>query len=202
MRCSRCGMEAGDASQFCGYCGAALPGPTFASGPYQPAGAPVPPTPPYYPTPAPYQRAPLSDGDRLLRYFLHGLIYTVLGVGLSIILAVMTALLTVCGWIFGLIIALAIIVLAIGGLNSFVNNLVWKEEMDTSLTQMFIHGLFLLLMLVVVSIPQLVLNAVVPSLVLTVVLFIAYLPINGFVAHWVAQYFRRKASPAQPWPGY
>jgi len=143
--------------------------------------------PPYYPPVHP----PMSSGERLVKYVLHGLIYTILGFILSILLAIMTIILTLCGWFIGLIIALVIIVLSIGYLNTFVDRVIWNDDLQDNLSVVFLHGLLLIIVLLLASIPQLILEWSVDSLTVSIVLFLIYLPINGFLAHWVAERFTR-----------
>lgn len=142
---------------------------------------------PYYP-PA---HTPKGSGDRFARYVLHGLMYTLLGFFLGIILAIMTVILTLCGWFIGLMIAIVIIVLSIGYLNTFVDRWIWNDDLQVNLAAVFLHGLVLIIVLLLASIPQFILEWSLDTVAVSIVLFLIYLPINGFLAHWVAQNFAR-----------
>lgn len=176
MDCPRCGREADGGRSFCGWCGASLDG-----------AEPVPPTI-SRPVPPP-PRPGLFARESFALILVHGVAYSALGFLLGLLLTVLTVILALCGWVIGLIIALAVIVLAYGYLNTFINQYVWDEEMRADLASVFLHGIILTVVLLVARVPALFLEAATDDLLVSVAIFVVYVPIYGYAARWVAQMF-------------
>jgi len=159
--------------QFCGWCGARLDG-----------AQPVPPA-----APTASSRPGLFAKENLALTLVHGVAYSVLGFLLGFLLTMLTVILALCGWVIGLLIALAVIVLAYGYLNTLINQFIWGEEMRTDLASMFLHGIILTVVLLVARVPALLLETVTDDLLVSIAVLIIYVPIYGYIARWVAQMF-------------
>lgn len=118
----------------------------------------------------------------LLRYFLHGISFSGIFIVLAIAWAFIFAALIVLGAYIGLIIGFLVLFLLIGGLNTFLTWLIWNISMKSNLKSLFAHGFVLFFALLVVGIPFVVINFLTSDLVITIVLFIIYCFIDGFVA--------------------
>jgi len=128
-----------------------------------------------------------SSRVRLLgRYFLHGILYSIISLGLVFVLAFVIVGLVVVGLWIGLIIGLVLLFLVIGGINVFLMNVLWNISVESNLLSLFFHGLLLGVAFLLVSIPVLIINMFVPSIATTIVLFIVYCFIDGYVAKNVA----------------
>jgi hypothetical protein len=102
------------------------------------------------------------------------------------VLAFVIVGLVVVGLWIGLIIGLVLLFLVIGGINVFLMNVLWNISVESNLLSLFFHGLLLGVAFLLVSIPVLIINMFVPSIATTIVLFIVYCFIDGYVAKNVA----------------
>jgi hypothetical protein len=128
-----------------------------------------------------------SSRVRLLgRYFLHGILYSIVALGLVFVLSFVIVGLVVVGLWIGLIIGFILLFLVIGGINVFLMNVLWNISVESNLLSLFLHGLSLAVAFLVVSIPVFIINVFVPSVATTIVLFIVYCFIDGYVAKNVA----------------
>jgi hypothetical protein len=123
-----------------------------------------------------------DDGSNLLRYLAHGLVLSVLLIILIFGWAFLAIILVLCGWIIGLLVALVLIPFVYGYANTFVMEIVWTQNMDHEWKVVFIHGLFLFIVLLVVGLPVTLANYVFHSMALVIILFLVYIPINGYIA--------------------
>jgi DNA-directed RNA polymerase subunit RPC12/RpoP len=96
--------------------------------------------------------------------------------------AFLAIILVLCGWIIGLLVALVLIPFVYGYANTFVMEIVWTQNMDHEWKVVFIHGLFLFIVLLVVGLPVTLANYVFHSTALVIILFLVYIPINGYIA--------------------
>jgi hypothetical protein len=71
-------------------------------------------------------------------------------------------------------------------------NLLWDVSVKADLLSLFFHGLFLTIVLLMVSIPVFVLRTLVPSIVTTIVLFVVYCFIDGFIAESIGSFWEEK----------
>lgn len=120
--------------------------------------------------------------DSLLKYFVHGILFSLLLLGLEIVWAFILAFLAVIGFLIGLIIGLILFFILIGGLNTFLMVHVWDTSMKTDWKSLLVHGFALFIALIVAGIPRFVINFFMPSLIAAIVMFIIYCFIDGFVA--------------------
>jgi hypothetical protein len=135
------------------------------------------------------QEDELSLSTSLLKYFEHGILFSLIMSGLVIVWAFVLAVLLVTGFIIGLIIGLLILLFILGGLNTSLTSWIWDVPIRTDWKSLLAHGFVLTIALVVVGIPAVIVNYSVPSIVTTIVMFVVYCFVDGFVAKRVAEYF-------------
>jgi len=118
------------------------------------------------------------------------------GIGLSILMlfliigwAVLLMILVAIGSILGLLIGLALLALALGFINSFLAEAVWDMDTDSALIPKFFHGVLLFVILLLVNLPWIAITYYLPHWSITMVLFIIYVPIHGYVGVRVAGVF-------------
>jgi len=81
---------------------------------------------------------------------------------------------------------LILLFFVVGGLNSFLTNLIWSMPVKTGWKSLLGHGLVLFLLLLVVNIPHAIISLLAPSLTTTIVLLVIYAFVDGYVAKNVA----------------
>jgi hypothetical protein len=123
----------------------------------------------------------------LLKYFAHGLAFSLLMAVMTIIWAFMSVILIMVGAIIGLILGFILLLFIVGGLNTFLTDLIWAVPIKTKWTSLLGHGFVLLLSLVVIHLPALAANYAMPGLATQIVLFIVYAFVDGFVAKKIAE---------------
>ena len=137
------------------------------------------------------ERFPLWSS--LARYFLHGLAFSFL-VSLALIVWLSLGLffifdlpfLTIIGIIIGLIVSFALMLVILGGLNATLTEHIWHVPIDQGWSPVVIHSLLLFLLLFIVGIPAAVTRFLAPSWETSVILFIVYGFVDGYVAKEVA----------------
>ncbi|MDH5495239.1 MAG: hypothetical protein OEY24_06000 [Candidatus Bathyarchaeota archaeon] len=136
------------------------------------------------------------------KYFMHGIAFSLLFLVLGLVVLFLTAVLVTIGSFIGLIIGFGILMLAVGGLNCFLAEVIWGVQTKTSFWSLFFHGIVLFLALLVVNgilagIP----NSVFPSITTTVITSIIGAFAGGFVgkkvAGWFEEEFRREEHPKE-----
>ncbi len=132
---------------------------------------------------------------RLLKYFIHGLAFAVLYFILAIIWAFIFAFLVIIGSFLGFIIGIVILFFFVGGLNTFLTQLIWSAHIRSDWLSLFIHGLGLFFVLLIVSLPMFFLFGTPYGLVLSIVLFLLYALIDGFIAKNIAFALREHPKP-------
>lgn len=123
-----------------------------------------------------------SLGHLLPRYFLHGLLFSLILIVLIFVWVFLAVALVVIGSILGLIIGIVLLFFIFGGINTFLMQEIWKISTRGGLLSLFTHGLALFLVLILVSIPSLVIYLLAPNIVVSVILFVVYCFVDGFVA--------------------
>lgn len=118
------------------------------------------------------------------------------GLGLSVLMflliigwALILGILIALGYIIGLIIGLIVLGLGLGYINSYLAEAVWEMGTDGGLVSKFFHGLLLLIVLIIANIPILAVTYVFPHWLISLILFIIFVPIHGFVGVKVAEVF-------------
>jgi hypothetical protein len=130
------------------------------------------------------------------KYFLHGVLFLTLYFVLIFLWVYFLAALVWIGLFLGLIIGLILLFFIVGGLNSFLTNLIWSMPVKTGLKSLLGHGLVLFLLLLVVNIPHAIMNLLAPSLTTTILLLIIYAFVDGYVAKNVAGLWKKQ--PEEP----
>ena len=96
-------------------------------------------------------------------------------------------LLVIGGAFIGLILGLIVLFYIIGGINGFLADLIWAIPVKTDWKGLLLHGFVLFFVLTIAQIPSFLVNLIVPSLATTIVLFIVYCFIDGFIAKKVSE---------------
>jgi len=122
----------------------------------------------------------------LLKYFLHGISFSFLLLVLAFVWTIIAVALVFIGFIIGLIIGFLVLFYIIGGINAVLTDLIWGVSIKTDRKSLLAHGFVLFILLIIAAIPQFVISFVVPSLATTIVMFIIYCFIDGFIAKSVA----------------
>lgn len=128
-----------------------------------------------------------------LKYFFHGISFSILLLLLTFAWIFIAAILMVTGYLIGLIIGFVILLFLIGGLNSFLTDLIWDIPIETDWKSLLGHGFVLFIALLIADIPAIIIGSIAPSLATQIVLFIVYAFIGGFIGrnvagHWEEEY--------------
>jgi len=108
--------------------------------------------------------------------------------GLILGWAVLMVVLVALGSVLGLLIGLGLLILALGYINLFLAEVIWKIDADYEIGSAFLHGLILFIFLILVNIPYIVVLYLVPHWTVTLLMFAIYVPVHGFVGISVANY--------------
>jgi hypothetical protein len=128
-----------------------------------------------------------SKASLLLKYSVHGLAFSLIMFILGFGLVFLLVFLVVLGFIIGLIIGFLILLVVYAGINVFLMDRIWDVLIKTDWKSLLAHGLFLMLAMVLVSIPSLVINFLMPNIIVSIITVIIYCPIDGYIAKNVAQ---------------
>jgi hypothetical protein len=120
----------------------------------------------------------------LPRYFAHGLLF-------GFVLSVILLGLIVFSTLIGLIIGFLLLFLVFGAVNTFLMDRIWNITLDENRRSLLVHGFVLAIGFLAVSIPSFIISSYDASLPTTIVLFIIYCFIDGYVAKavgslWIA----------------
>jgi hypothetical protein len=118
----------------------------------------------------------------LPRYFLHGLLFSLISIILIFVWIFLAVALVFIGSILGLIIGIVLLFFIFGGINTYLMQGIWGISTKSNLLSLFTHGLALFLVLLLVSIPSLIVNLLSPNIAVSVVLFVFYCFVDGYVA--------------------
>jgi hypothetical protein len=152
---------------------------------------------------------PESHVNLLGKYFVHGILFSIIGLvfgfGSSGILMVLVQLDTIffisppvvwlARWGIGLLIGFVVLFFFMGGLNSMLTGFIWHVSIKTDWKTVLVHGLALSIAFIMVHIPSIVISPAAPSIVTVVVLFIAYAFVDGFVARHIAGMWQAAEAP-------
>lgn len=118
------------------------------------------------------------------------------GLGLSILMflliigwALILGILIAIGSILGLIVGFGVLGLGLGYINSYLAEAVWEIRTDDGLVSRLFHGILLLLFLGIANIPFIAVTYLFPHWFISLILFIIYVPIHGYVGIRVAELF-------------
>ena len=129
------------------------------------------------------------EWKNLAKYFVHGIAFSLLFTILAIIWAFILLILVSLGWFIGLIIGLGILMLIIGGLNSFLTDLLWFP-VKKSFWSILGHGIILFIVLLIVNgIFVIAPTLIFPGIATTIIVFIVGSFMDGFVAKKVAGFW-------------
>ncbi len=140
------------------------------------------------------------DWAILAKYFLHGIAFSLLSIVLVFVVGLVLLFLVAIGSFIGLMLGLAVLMLAIGGLNCFLTDVIWDLQTKTSLWNLLLHGfVFFVILLVVNGFLVMVPNYIFPSIATTIITFIIGAFAGGFVGKTVAKWFESE-SPREEIP--
>jgi hypothetical protein len=125
----------------------------------------------------------------LPRYFVHGLLFSIFGFVIGFLLLFIFLGLIFIGALIGLIIGFLLSFLVFGAANAFLMNRIWNIQVNENWMSLLGHGFALVIALLVVSIPSFIIRLYAASLPTTIVLFIIYCIIDGYVAKAVGSYW-------------
>ncbi|MBP7087246.1 MAG: hypothetical protein KBA58_04230 [Methanomassiliicoccales archaeon] len=118
------------------------------------------------------------------------------GLGLSILMflliigwTLVLGILVVLGFIIGLFVGLGLLALGLGYINSYLAEAIWEMKTDYRPISRFVHGVLLLIVLFITNIPIIAVTYYFPHWYIAVILFIVYIPIQGFVGIKVAEVY-------------
>lgn len=124
------------------------------------------------------------------KYFLHGILFSVLFLLLGIAWIFMMILLVSLGAIIGFIIGIGLLFLIVGFINMALGVHLWNIEAETGFWNMFFHGLVLFILLLIANLITSTLpNYAFPGTATLVVTFIISTFLNGFIGKKVSSWF-------------
>jgi hypothetical protein len=129
-------------------------------------------------------------GYLLPRYFVHGLLFSLFGFIIGFLLVFIFLGLFVFGAFIGLIIGFLLLFLVLGGINAFLMDKIWNIQINENWKSMMVHRFALAVVFLTVSIPSFIISLYAASLPVTIVLFIIYCFIDGYVAKAVGSYWK------------
>jgi uncharacterized membrane protein YesL len=128
-----------------------------------------------------------SKKSSFLKYTLHGLAFSlimfIMGVGLAFLLVFLVAI----GFILGLIVGFLLVLVVYAGINVFLMDRIWHVPIKTDWKSLLAHGLILIIVILLASIPSLVINFLMPNIAVYIITLIIYCPIDGYIAKNIAQ---------------
>ena len=128
-----------------------------------------------------------------VKYFIHGLGFSILFLVLLIGWAFILALLVVSGFIIGLIIGFGLLFLIVGYVNSFITDLLWFP-VKTSFWGTLFHGFALFIVLLIVGVIFVwIPNTAFPSIYVQVTTFIVETFLNGLAGKTIAGGWKEEA---------
>ncbi len=130
---------------------------------------------------------------QLAKYFLHGVTFSILFFVSAIVWGFVFGTLIVLGSFIGLIIGVVLLFLIVGGLNAFLSEAIWNLSIDYGWQNLLSCGFYLTAALILVHIPTVyALIYEPPSIIVSMVLFVIYAFIDGFLAKELAPIWEDK----------
>jgi len=96
------------------------------------------------------------------------------------------------GFILGLIIGFVLLFFILGGLNVALTGFIWSIPIKSDWKSLLAHGFVLFIALILVGVPSFIINLAAPGLATTIVVFIIYCFIDGYVAKGVAGFWEEE----------
>ncbi len=128
----------------------------------------------------------------IAKYFLHGVAYSLLVIGLTFVSILLLVALVVIGSILGLLLGFLIMIMGVGYVNSFLSGYFWNIQTPTKWFSLLVHGLVLMIAIGFASIPFMILEYLAASLapvffaITILVLFVVHSIVNGYLGKAVA----------------
>ncbi|TFF68647.1 hypothetical protein EU520_00040 [Candidatus Thorarchaeota archaeon] len=142
---------------------------------------------------------PTSDDDsipsKIARYFLHGIVYSVIMFFATIMLLVVASFLIIIGSLIGLILGFGLIFITMGWLNASIAGFIWDLDVSSGWQSFLGHGLLLFVLLFIVHVPFLIFEAIYSGMAFGtgVIFFVTEIfvmaIVDGYVGKRVAGYF-------------
>ena len=124
------------------------------------------------------------------KYFLHGILFSVVFLLLGIAWIFMMILLVSLGAIIGFIIGIGLLFLIVGFINMVLGVHLWNIEAETGFWNIFFHGLVLFILLLIANLITSTLpNYTFPGTATLVVTFIISTFLNGVIGKKVSSWF-------------
>jgi hypothetical protein len=136
-----------------------------------------------------------------IRYFLHGIVFSLLFFVLVFFGVFLTFFLVIIGSWLGLIIGIVFILFLMGALNVGLTEIIWGTMVGTGLIRLLAHGVLLLILLGLVGLPSSLVRNISPGLTTTIIMFVIYCFIDGFIARKVALIFEESDGDSPRWSG-
>jgi ribosomal protein L37AE/L43A len=135
--------------------------------------------------------ATMPIGRKIGKYFLHGLVYSLLSIVLSFMWSVVAVFLVLTGFLIGIAIALFLLVLIAGAVNTFVSQLIWKFSMNDSIVGIFTHGAVLGIIFILIGLVTIIpIILIIGNPFYMILLEIAMCFVRGFIGEKVAEHWR------------
>ena len=140
----------------------------------------------------PEEQSTVDQPTLIAKYFLHGIAFSLLIVGLVIVWVFLLLALIVIGSILGLLLGLLVLVVGVGYTNSLLSGYFWKIQTQTKWSSLLVHGLMLMIALGLAGIPFIILEylagslAPVFSIIALLVVFVIHSIVNGYLGKAVA----------------
>jgi hypothetical protein len=128
----------------------------------------------------------------MAKYFVHGILFLLIYFAMIFLWAFFLAALIMIGLFLGLILGFVALFFLIGGLNSFLTNIIWSIRVKTKLVSLLSHGLVLFIVLLLVNIPHIFITLVMPNPIVSLAVMAFYAFVDGFVAKYVAVWWKRE----------
>lgn len=128
----------------------------------------------------------------IAKYFLHGVAYSLLLIGLTFVSILLLVALVVVGSILGLLLGFLIMIMGVGYVNSFLSGYFWNIQTPTKWSSLLVHGLVLMIAIGLAGTPFIALEFLVGSLapvfsvIAIPVLFVIHSIVNGYIGKAVA----------------
>jgi hypothetical protein len=122
----------------------------------------------------------------LIKYFSHGILFSGIFLILGIVWAIILAILVSVGLFIGFIIGVIVLFFIIGGINVFLTDYIWNISVKEDWKSLLAHGFLLFILLLLVNIPSIIIRLIDKSLVTSIVLFLIYCFIDGYISKTVA----------------
>jgi hypothetical protein len=136
-----------------------------------------------------------------LRYFLHGIVFSLLFFVLVFFGVFLTFFLVIIGSWLGLMIGIVFILFLMGALNVGLTEIIWGTMVGAGLLRLLAHGVLLLILLVLAGLPSSLVRNISPGLTTTIIMFVIYCFIDGFIAKKVALIFEESDGDSPRWSG-